>query len=179
MVSNGSHHFELVPLRFRGPPTTIWILRERLRRRFDCEIEVTPLWFDVEQSFDASRNQYNSTTLLKLLLSRGAPSHVKILGVTSVDLFIPVLSYVFGEAQLGGAASLVSSHRLDNTVYGLPYSEELLIDRLEKEATHELGHTFGLVHCRDLDCVMHVSTYVEDIDLKSADFCLTCREALG
>ena len=79
------------------------------------------------------------------------------------------------QAQLGGSVSVVSSHRLDNAVYGLPYSESLLVGRLDKEATHELGHTFGLAHCAELECVMHSSTYVEEIDLKGADFCRDCK----
>ena len=51
-------------------------------------------------------------------------------------------------------------------------------DGLEKEAIHELGHTHGLLHCADPTCVMRASTYVEEIDLKSAGFCLRCRPAV-
>jgi archaemetzincin len=40
---------------------------------------------------------------------------------------------------------------------------------------HELGHAFGLVHCRDQRCVMRASTYVEEVDLKDAGFCDACR----
>ena len=47
-----------------------------------------------------------------------------------------------------------------------------------KEAMHELGHTYGLFHCRSLDCVMHISTYVEDIDTKPAEFCRECEHKL-
>jgi archaemetzincin len=56
--------------------------------------------------------------------------------------------------------------------------EELLIERLKKEAIHELGHTFGLIHCRDPLCVMHSSTYVEDIDQKSQHLCFNCKSVL-
>jgi archaemetzincin len=98
----------------------------------------------------------------------------RVLGVTNVDLFIPVLTFVFGEAQLGGPAGVVSFFRLDNRFYGLPENGELLLARLVKECVHEVGHTYGLLHCPDPDCVMRSSTYVEQIDLKQASFCIEC-----
>ena len=73
---------------------------------------------------------------------------------------------------------MVSTYRLRNDLYGLPADERLLAARLEKEAIHELGHTYGLVHCADPVCVMRASTYVEEIDLKTADFCESCRRAV-
>lgn len=85
---------------------------------------------------------------------------------------------MFGEAQLEGTAAIVSSHRLDETLYGLPKNQELLEERLLKEAIHDLGHTFGLVHCHDYSCVMHSSASVEEIDIKGASFCPRRKEQL-
>ncbi|HET8644441.1 MAG TPA: archaemetzincin family Zn-dependent metalloprotease [Vicinamibacteria bacterium] len=130
--------------------------------------------FDPETAFDASRGQYNSRIFLGQLLRELRPGCARVLGVTGVDLFIPVLTYVFGEAQLGGRAAVVSLHRLANERYGLPPSPPLLRRRLNKEAVHELGHTYGLVHCHATRCVMGSSTYVEEIDLKSDRFCDRC-----
>jgi archaemetzincin len=102
----------------------------------------------------------------------------KVLAVASLDLFIPILTYVFGEAELGGRVSLVSYHRLAPERYGLPRNRPLLLDRTWKEAVHELGHAFGLIHCPIQQCVMHSSSYVEDIDLKGGHFCTSCRQGL-
>ena len=140
----------------------------------DLEVSLRRPWFDPEASFDSSRGQYNSTQLLVQLLSDRLEPATKILGITSVDLFIPVLTYVFGEAQVDGPAAVVSIHRLRTEAYGLPADDDLLAERLKKDAVHELGHTFGLVHCFDPQCVMHASTYVEEIDLKSPMFCSGC-----
>ena len=103
----------------------------------------------------------------------------RVLGVTGVDLFIPVLTYVFGEAQVYGPAAVVSTHRLQPTVYGLPDDPGLFYRRLLTEAIHELGHTHGLLHCLEPGCAMGSSTYVEEIDLKRPALCPTCRRGAG
>ena len=97
--------------------------------------------------------------------------------LADVDLFIPILTFVFGEAQLDGAAAVVSTARL-RTNHGTS-NMRLLISRLAKECVHELGHTFGLYHCHQFECVMRSSTYVEEIDLKRAGFCPACAERLA
>jgi archaemetzincin len=112
------------------------------------------------------------------LLEETADSDTNVLGIAGVDLFIPILTYVFGEAQLAGRAAVVSTYRLDPARYGLAANQQLLLDRLAKEAVHELGHTRGLVHCNHAVCVMRSSTYVEDIDLKSAQFCSACKQRI-
>jgi archaemetzincin len=151
-----------------------------LARVFACPVEIedsAPL--DPTFAFDASRNQFNSTKLLASLLDRFPNLGGKVLGVTVADLFIPVLTYVFGEAQLGGPAAIVSTYRLDDSLYGLPENEELLRERSLKEAVHELGHTFGLYHCTNFECVMHSSTAAEEIDLKRDEFCPRCRTKMS
>ena len=146
--------------------------------RFPAALDLTEI-VDPSFAFDAYRNQYNSTAIIAAFLQRFSTGHGKILGVTSADLFVPVLTYVFGEAQLNGPIAVVSSHRLDNALYGLPANQALLNERLTKEAVHELGHTFGLVNCHDYRCVMHSSTAVEDIDVKSEIFCTSCEELMA
>ena len=133
---------------------------------------------DPSFAFDMYRNQYNSTSIISAFIRRFEKHEGKVLGITSVDFFVPVLTYVFGEAQLDGPIAVVSSYRLDDTLYGLPNNPRLLEERLIKEAVHELGHTFGLVHCQDYRCVMHSSTAVEEIDVKSERFCSVCASQL-
>jgi archaemetzincin len=157
-------------------------LARELEERLHLRAEVRPPSFDPELAFDSSRGQYHSRILLGQLLREppplGAPAAARILGVANVDLFIPVLTFVFGEAQLGDRAAVVSAHRLDNRLYGLPPVPHLLFERLVKEAVHELGHTYGLLHCHATRCVMASSTYVEQIDLKGDRFCDRCLDRL-
>lgn len=134
---------------------------------------------DVSALYDAARGQFHSTGLLAELVELGRRhSSTKLLGVTEVDLFIPILTFVFGEAQLGGQTALLSTHRLRQEFYGLPADPNLFFDRVEKEALHELGHTLGLVHCTDLRCVMRFSNSVEEVDLKPSAYCEECRRRI-
>ncbi len=130
-------------------------------------------------AFNLSRNQFSSMAIISKLLERYEDLEGKVLGVTSGDLFVPVLTYVFGEAQLEGKVAVVSYHRLGEDFYGLPADEELLQSRLLKESVHELGHTFGLLHCSNYLCVMHSSTGVEEIDIKTDKLCADCRKKLS
>jgi archaemetzincin len=132
----------------------------------------------IEDAFDPRRVQYNSSQILSQLITRPPQDAEKILGVVDVDLFIPILTFVFGEAQLQGIGAVVSTHRLHNRFYGLPENREVTTDRLVKEGVHELGHTFGLIHCSQPRCVMNSSTYVENIDQKPVDLCPLCQKSI-
>jgi archaemetzincin len=145
---------------------------------FKLPVSILRKPFPLDQGYDPVRNQFNSSWILSQLLDRVPEDNCKILGVTDVDLYVPVLTFVFGEAQVGGKVAVVSSYRLRDELYGLPKNPERLKKRLEKEAIHELGHTFGLIHCREPECVMHSYTYAEEIDFKSKNFCSTCSTLL-
>lgn len=134
--------------------------------------------FSLEGGRDPIRKQINSTWVLSRLLDAYPNGVDKVLGVTEQDLYIPILTYVFGEAELGGRAAVVSAHRFRNELYGLPAAPDKMRDRLIVESLHELGHTCGLTHCRSTHCVMRPSSYAEEIDFKPARFCSLCAERL-
>jgi archaemetzincin len=142
-----------------------------------CHVETTPL--DPFFAWDSRRRQYYSTAILERL-SQTAPaaSGDRWLALADVDLFVPVLTFVFGEAQLPGRYAVVSTHRLREEFYGLPANSALLLERAVKEAVHELGHTVGLRHCSEWSCVMASTHAVERLDVKSAEFCSRCRRAV-
>lgn len=125
----------------------------------------------------ASPPQYSSAGLL-VALAAGAAADAVTLGVTEKDLCLPMLSFVFGHAQLGGRVAVVSLARLRQEFYGLPPDAVLLQERAAKEAVHEVGHAYGLVHCPDPECAMSLSTGIEQVDAKQAALCRTCRALL-
>jgi archaemetzincin len=158
-------------------------LLEDLRRRLGAEIrarcEILPRRLDPEFAFHSQRGQYYSTEILRRMEKALPQGCWRLLGVTALDLYMPILTFVFGEAQLNSTCAVVSSHRLRQEFYGLPASPNLLRERLLKEAIHELGHTFGLTHCREYDCVMAASHAVERIDLKNSRFCSECHSRIS
>jgi archaemetzincin len=131
---------------------------------------------EVVSAYDFSRKQYRASIIIKELQRDVPPDAIKIIGITSVDLFEPALTFVFGAAQLGGISALVSFYRLRQEFYGLPGKLEVLLERLFKEINHELGHTFGLVHCSQVKCVMSLSLNIKQLDTKAQDFCPRCAE---
>jgi archaemetzincin len=133
---------------------------------------------DLEPFFDASRRQYDANKLLKHLDSATSSKSAKTLGLYQVDLFIPILTFIFGQAVFRGKTGVVSTYRLRNEQYGMFGNETLLYERLRKVIFHELGHSYGLIHCHVPSCVMRSSTYVEDIDQKKYLFCSKCRAEL-
>jgi len=141
-----------------------------------CDVDHNPL--AAAFAWDPERRQYYSSALLFRLAARGSTSGVRWLGVTPLDLYVPVLTFVFGEAQLGGPAAIVSWRRLEETFYGLPDNPDVLEFRLLKESLHELGHTIGLRHCDNPLCVMASTHSVELLDEKDAEYCPGCRKFL-
>jgi archaemetzincin len=167
----------LLPLRFENQELLEQV-SSVVARAFGFPIDRLHSSFSLKDGHDPVRDQYNSTWILSKLVELAPQQECKILGITEVDLYVPVLTFVFGEAQLGGKTAVVSSFRLRDELYGLPPNPQRLRERLEKEAVHELGHTFGILHCRDPLCVMHSYTYAEEIDIKSKDFCKVCSAQL-
>jgi archaemetzincin len=129
-------------------------------------------------AFKASRGQYLSQDILGDLAAQAPPGCVRILGLTDVDLFIPILTFVYGEAMLPGRAAVVSSCRLARDAFGGAVEFRVLRDRVLKEAVHELGHTFGLTHCDNKGCAMSFSHSLEQLDNKQAAFCRYCSVLL-
>jgi archaemetzincin len=147
----------------------------QMGRVFRVSCEVVNGTLSPEFAFHPERGQYHSSEILAHLQQRARSTGWRLLGVTAVDLYIPILTFVFGEAQLGGRCAVVSIHRLRQEFYGLPADSNLLHDRLLKEAVHELGHTLQLMHCDDYGCVMAASHAVEWIDLKGPRLCADCH----
>ncbi len=150
-------------------------LTSRIPQCFPLACSILPGVLDPAPTFHGERQQYHSSEILRLMQGFVRQDCGRLLGITAMDLYIPILTFVFGEAQMGGPCAVVSAHRLRQEFYGLPGDPELLSQRLLKEAVHELGHTLHLTHCEDYQCAMAPSHAVEWIDLKESLLCPACR----
>jgi archaemetzincin len=167
----------IVPVNFSNNSFLKKILRE-LNSRFRSDISLLALDLDIEETYSENRGQFFSSQIISLSAALTQTIPGKILMITEVDLFVPVLTFVFGEAQLNGKHSLVSVCRLHEEFYSGISNDELLFQRTMKEILHELGHCFGLLHCIDWDCVMHSSQGIEEVDIKGNFYCKVCAPSV-
>jgi len=165
----------LLPVGNADPKLLEW-LAHALEEKFRVPAEVLPAAIDPAFALHAERQQYHSSEILAAMQRHVNGNTWRLLGVTPHDLYIPILTFAFGEAQLGGSSALVSYRRLQQEFYGLPRDMDLLANRLLVEAVHELGHTLQLTHCHDHQCAMAPSHAVEWIDIKDSGFCEACLE---
>jgi archaemetzincin len=145
---------------------------------FGFSTQVVSLLPDVSFAYDSNRSQYNSTEILNQLSPLLPKNAIRIIAITDVDLFIPILTYVYGEAQMGGSSAILSIHRLKESLPSIS-PDEVMHERLSKEAIHEIGHTFNLKHCQDSTCIMHYCRGINDVDQKTNQLCRYCQILLS
>lgn len=150
-------------------------VRDSLPKSLHVNCEILPFRLDPAPSYHTERQQFHSSELLERARRLVRSKDWRFLAIANVDLYIPILQYVFGEAQIGGPCALVSTFRLRQEFYGLDPDDALLRGRLLKESMHELGHTLDLHHCEDYQCAMASSHSVEWIDLRETNWCESCH----
>ena len=153
-------------------------LAREVEHEFHFPVHIEESHIDLSEFYDPMRRQYDGNGILGEIDSISSAEFIKKVGLFRVDLFIPILTYIFGQAALNGRTGIASLYRLRNEQYGMKKDDDLLFDRFRKVVIHELGHTFGLIHCHVPTCVMRSSTYVEDIDQKNHILCPKCRTTI-
>lgn len=146
---------------------------------FGLPLDVRHCSLDLSRFYNPGRRQYDANLILKKVSELAPRGAYKTIGLLRVDLFIPILTYIFGQSVLNGNTGIVSLYRLRNELYGLQQDDRLLTERFRKVVIHELAHSFGLIHCLNPSCIMRSSTYVEDLDQKKLGFCNKCTEELN
>lgn len=164
-------------------------LTHHLASIFDASFTIIadpPVLNNSKGLFNEQRNQLNSdkvlswlaTILVNIRESYHLPTKTMILGICNFDAYSSGLNFVFGQASPTGCVALIYLPRLRQEFYGLSANTSIIIDRVLKESTHEVGHAFGLTHCRRQSCVMYFSNSLFDTDRKAKDFCNICRSKL-
>ncbi len=168
----------IAPLKFSNKTLFSDVL-SNLKKNPGFESEEIFLDIKINDFYSHQRKQYYSTGIIEKAIELTDIYDGKILILTEVDLYVPVLTFVFGEAQLGGKHSIVSICRLHEEFYSGQSNYKMLLERTLKEIYHELGHNFGLRHCNDWDCVMHSSNGIEEVDIKGNYYCSDCIKSIN
>lgn len=163
-------------------------LAPKLETRFTTDVHLAldkkiPV---LESAYDYDRQQYVAMYILGDMYKKlKFPPNTKVLGVTDVDIATPTdtfspgtdPAFVFGLAIDKGNMALISIRRMDPRYYvgGKP-NDELAIQRMQKEAIHELGHLFGLDNVNAPGCVMFLPKNLRELDRKTDNFCLECKK---
>ncbi|MEW6214135.1 MAG: archaemetzincin family Zn-dependent metalloprotease [Nitrospirota bacterium] len=149
-----------------------------LEKTFHCKVDFGKEIPIPQDSYNSKRRQYHSTIILNKLKGTKPKNFDRMLGITDVDLYVPELNFVFGEADILAGVTVISLTRLRQEFYGLPADSRLFHMRAIKEAIHEIGHTYGLGHCPNSKCIMYFSNSLRDTDRKGPGFCNICRNKL-
>lgn len=129
-----------------------------------------------ENCYVPDRRQYDAAKLITALKECSASwPYLKIVAVLSVDLGVPILRFVFGEAEMSGRCAVVSGYRLRRNEDGTDAGLEVYYERLAKVALHETAHTLSLFHCDDPRCLMHFAPSTKHLDLIRLFFCSRCE----
>jgi archaemetzincin len=170
-------YVEVIPLG-RADDVAAAILSANIQEFFGLPAVVSPLWPIPDYAHLPGRNQYDAGLILQQL-SRDLPADGLRLGLTALDLTLPILTYVFGEALVGGQVAVVSVFRLGREP-GHPRKDlGLLYERLVKVGLHETAHALGVPHCRRPGCLMQFSYGLEHLDALELQFCSSCRQAIA
>ncbi|MEW5807111.1 MAG: archaemetzincin [Acidobacteriota bacterium] len=162
----------------KASSTSIEKLIEPLKEKFGFAVEIGKGIDNIQFAYSKKRNQFHSSLILDELKKYFPKDAAQILGIADVDLYVPSLNFVFGEAYSDSSVAIISLIRLREEFYGMMPSRTVFEKRMIKEAVHELGHCFKLGHCQNPACVMHFSNSLHDTDIKSPNFCSSCEEKL-
>ena len=163
---------DLIPLG-RVDPLVLSIVAANIQAVLGLNTDIAAARPKPDYAYLSSRRQYDAVKILKALAAESDGAPLK-LGITSCDLCIPILTYVYGESQLGGKSAVVSLNRLHDL-----YSRERTLNRIAKICIHEMGHIFGLEHCWDAGCLMRFSKQLEQLDQLPLHFCSACEYELA
>jgi archaemetzincin len=160
------------------PQTVIRVVTANIQAILELPVEMLPEMAIPAEAFQSHRSQYDAGLVLKYLAQCPFPDYSRILAITDVDLCSPILSFVFGQAELGLRLAIISDFRLKHLEGGSLAAESTYLERLAKVALHELAHTFSLYHCETPHCLMRFSYGLSHLDELEIFFCERCSFAL-
>ena len=164
------------------PAIFLKVIAAHISGYLKIDAEIMPSMAHPYYALDRHRLQYDCGLILQTMNANRFDGYEKVIGVLTVDLFVPILTYVYGEARQGGKIALVSTFRMRNNPHSKSDPPSRVYERTAKVALHEIGHLFNMLHCEDEKCLMHFSGNLATLDKTPLYFCRYCtvyfRDAL-
>jgi archaemetzincin len=158
------------------PDLSVRVIAAHIQTSLKIPVDILDAIDVPEEAFQHHRRQHDAGIILRRLAHLSFPHHLlRILALTTVDLCSPILTYVYGEAELGGRVAIVSTFRLQHNGDGTEASLDRYYERLAKVALHEIAHTFSLYHCEAPRCLMRFSPKIQHLDGLDIYFCERCE----
>jgi archaemetzincin len=148
-------------------PLVLSVVAANIQVLMGLNTDVTPRQPKPEYAYRLGRRQYDAGKIIEALTAE-VDQVPYCLGITSEDICSPILTFVYGESQLGGRSALISLYRITDAQTGVTCT------RAAKIGVHEVGHLMGLGHCRKQGCLMNFSANIEKLDQLQMWFCDAC-----
>lgn len=145
-----------------------------------AKAEILPKEELPEAAYDPSRKQYSAEAILayvsgKIVLDKSVEC---ALAIVDADIYSQGTDFVFGASAPSKAIAVVSIARLRNEFYSLKPDNALFLERVAKEALHQLGCVMRLKYCPDRRCVMSLSNDIKALDKARCIYCPECKSTL-
>ena len=167
--------------------TTLDSLGDFLSLEYGHPVEIMPME-RIPEVVEGRDDQLEADALRNWIKhKKGLPENTfRLVVLTNEDIYSPGYNFVFGQADMGGLVMLISLNRIKPLADGghpdlskERKNEDLFNERLRKLIRHELGHTFGLPHCRDKNCVMCFHESLDALDSGGQYYCAHCRQMIS
>ena len=143
------------------------------------EGETLPLASSAFKEERGRDGQYDANGLLESQFGTCPKDIAACLGVTSEDLYVPSLQYVFGLGHFSQRVGIFSTYRvMSETIVDDRSGASRRPNRVDKlrralkVAVHELGHEFALSHCIHYrECVMGGTNSLAESDAGRLTLC--------
>lgn len=164
-------------------------LRKSLKwffKKYNLSVEILDEQIPLSKAeYSIVKKKFNADLIMiKFFKFNQNKNYFRTLGIMDEDIYVSTYNFIFGTARNPlknysplSPIALISITRLREEFWDKPKDQALFELRMFKEAIHELGHTFGLLHC-EKECVMIFSNWIGDTDKKPPYYCKECSEKI-